>query len=157
MNSPRIELALYQPDIPQNTGAAIRLCACLGIALNIIEPCGFLWDPRKIRQSAMDYYDHLNLQRHTSWTSFHQQAQETGKRTILMTTKSDAPFHEFEFTPNDILIAGRESAGVPDDVHNICDARIGIPMAPAMRSFNVINASAMILSHALYKTDGFSK
>lgn len=144
-----LSLALYQPDIPQNTGAAIRLCACLGVRLEVIEPCGFRWDARKIRQSAMDYYDALTLKRHVNWTEFSAHAKQDERRRILMTTKADMPYWDFAFQPNDILIAGRESAGVPDDVHNECEVRVGIPMMAGMRSLNVINASAMILGEAL--------
>jgi tRNA (cytidine/uridine-2'-O-)-methyltransferase len=141
-----ITLALYQPDIPQNVGAAMRLCACIGCPLDIIEPCGFPWDERKIRQSAMDYYEAARLTRHGSWDKFREARQ---KRLILMTTKAALPYTDFTFQPGDILLAGRESAGVPDDVHNAADARIFIPMQPGLRSLNVINASAMILGEAL--------
>jgi len=112
-----IEIALYQPDIPQNVGAAIRLCACLGIRLNIIEPCGFPFNDRKIKQAGMDYLDQVDLIRHNSWKSF--TLDNTGKRLILMTTKSSEPYTGFEFKDDDILIAGRESSGVPEDVHHV--------------------------------------
>ena len=149
-----IRLALYQPDIPQNTGAAIRLCACMGIGLDIIEPCGFLWDKRKIRQAAMDYFDKADPIRHSSWQSFLDQYQGA-QRIVLLTTKTDTPYHAFDFRSDDILLAGSESAGVPEDVHNMADARVTIPMHPEMRSLNVINASSMILGEALRQTKGF--
>jgi tRNA (cytidine/uridine-2'-O-)-methyltransferase len=144
-----IRLALYQPDIPQNVGAAMRLCACLGCPLDIIEPCGFPWDERKIRQSAMDYYEAASVTRHTSWNAFRE-----GKRgrTVLMTTKAAIPYTDYPFQPGDILLAGRESAGVPDDVHDAADARLLIPMRPGLRSLNVINACAMMLGEALRQT-----
>ncbi len=142
-----IRLALYQPDIPQNVGAAMRLCACLGVALDIIEPCGFPWDARKIRASALDYIDHVALARHESWSAF--RAKQDKNRLILLTTKTDVPYYDVAFEPGDILMAGRESAGVPDDVHNAADIRITIPMFGAMRSLNVINASAMVLGEAM--------
>ncbi len=141
-----ITLALYQPDIPQNVGAAMRLCACMGCPLDIIEPCGFPWDERKIRQSAMDYYEAAHLTRHSSWDKFRETQQS---RLILMTTKAALPYTDFTFQPGDILLAGRESAGAPENVHNAADARIFIPMQPGLRSLNVINASAMILGEAL--------
>ena len=144
-----IALALYQPDIPQNVGAAIRLCACLGCGLHIIEPCGFPWDVRKIRQSAMDYYDAARLERHGSWEKFREQRRG---RLVLLTTKGAVPYTDFTFQPDDILVAGRESAGVPEDVHNAADARLLIPMRPGFRSLNVINAAAMVLGEALRQT-----
>lgn len=139
-------LALYQPDIPQNVGAALRLGACLGVGIDVIEPCGFPWDERKIKQSGMDYVELADVVRHESWAAF--RAQATG-RLILMTTKAALPYTEFEFQTNDVLIAGRESAGVPDEIHNAVDARVYIPMQPGARSLNVVNASAMILGEAL--------
>lgn len=141
-----IRLALYQPDIPQNVGAAMRLCACLGIPLDIIEPCGFPWDARKIRATALDYIDHVALTRHDSWSSFHTKTDQN--RLILMTTKTDLPYWDAEFQAGDILLAGRESAGVPDEIHEAATLRVTIPMIGAMRSLNVINASAMILGEA---------
>lgn len=152
-----ISLALYQPDIPQNTGAAIRLCACLGVGLDIIEPCGFRWDKKKIRQSAMDYFDMVDLQKHMNWDAFHTTAKEQGRRIILMTTKADTYHIDYNFRDDDILLAGRESAGVPEDVHRACDARLAIPMQQGLRSFNVITASAMFLNEALRQTQTFKK
>ncbi len=143
-----LSIALYQPDIPQNTGAMIRLCACLDIGLHIIEPCGFPLNERKIRQSAMDYFDHVSLTRHESWASFRKSCEKKG-RIILMTTKYDAPYTSFSFQDGDILLAGRESAGVPDSVHKVADARIGIPMKQNLRSLNIVNATAMITGEAI--------
>lgn len=141
-----IRLALYQPDIPQNVGAALRLGACLGVGIDVIEPCGFPWDERKIRQSGMDYVDLVDIARHDSWATFKAHAKG---RLILMTTKAALPYTDFSFQTNDILIAGRESAGVPDEVHDAADARVFIPMQAGARSLNVVNASAMILGEAL--------
>ena len=142
-----INLALYQPDIPQNTGAAIRLAACLGLKLDIIEPCGFPWDDAKIRRAAMDYIDHIEIHRHTSWNMFRK--IYTGRRVILMTTRAAQSYLDFTYEKGDILLAGRESAGVPDEVHAACDGRILIPMSGGVRSLNVINACAMITGEAL--------
>lgn len=142
-----LHIALYQPDIPQNVGAAIRLCACLGIPLDIIEPCGFPWDKKKIQQSAMDYIDHVVLNRHSSWDSFKEHYSD--RRFVLMTTKASTDYTEFKFSNKDILIAGRESAGVPDDIHAQMDGRVLIPMNGVMRSLNIINACAMITGEAL--------
>lgn len=141
---------MYQPDIPQNTGAMMRLCACLGIPLDIIEPCGFPWDKRKIGQSAMDYYDAVQLVRHNDWESF-KEASGTS-RIILMTTKGATAHHAFQFRPDDILLAGRESAGVPDFVHEQAHGRVIIPMEKAQRSLNIVNAASIILGEALGQT-----
>ena len=142
-----MRLALYQPDIPQNAGAAMRLCACLGVGMDVIEPCGFLWDDKKIKRSAMDYIAGLDLTRHSSWEAF--LAARTGNRLVLLTTRGDLPYTDFTFATGDILLTGRESAGVPEDVHDRADARVIIPMQPGMRSLNVINAAAMVLGEAL--------
>ncbi len=142
-----INIALYQPDIPQNVGSAIRLCACLGIPLDIIEPCGFPWDMKKIKQSGMDYLNQANLTRHNSWGAFKETYK--GRRLILMTTKASVPYTDFTFQDGDILIAGRESSGVPDDVHTQMDGRVLIPMHGEARSLNIINATAMITGEAL--------
>ena len=145
-----VNLALYQPDIALNVGAGMRLCACLGIRLDIIEPCGFPWDQRKIRQSAMDYMDHLDLKRHISYESFIM--AYPGRRIVLLTTKTQTSYTNFEYTENDILLAGRESAGVPVDIYQGSHAQVGIKMRGAARSLNVINACAMVLGEALRQT-----
>lgn len=142
-----IHIALYQPDIPQNVGAAMRLCACLGVTLDIIHPCGFPWDIKKIKQSGMDYIDQVDLIEHNSWDIF----QETYKdrRIILMTTKTDMDYTDFQFQAGDILMAGRESAGVPIDIHQSIENKVTIKMAGKARSLNIINATAMITGEAL--------
>ena len=142
-----INLALFQPEIPQNTGAAMRLTACMGIPLDIIEPTTFIWDDAKIRRSAMDYIDYVNLKRHPSWESF--RTTYTGRRIVLLTTKSDQSYLDFAFREGDLLLAGQESAGVPEHVHQSCDARLTIPMAAGLRSMNVVNACAMVVGEAL--------
>ena len=148
-----INLALYQPDIPQNAGTMMRLCAAMGIPLDIIEPCGFALDEKKLRRAAMDYINHLNLTRHVDWTQF--QGQCNGRRKILLTTKADMPYTDFTFQPNDILIMGRESAGAPDHVHESCDARLLIPMAQNIRSLNIAVSAAMVIGEALRQTHQF--
>ncbi|MBI1328016.1 MAG: tRNA (cytidine(34)-2'-O)-methyltransferase [Alphaproteobacteria bacterium] len=142
-----MRLALYQPDIPQNVGSAIRLCACLGVPLDIIEPCGFIWDKRKIEQAALDYYPLAQIEKHMDWADFVKNRSQS--RLVLMTTKASLPYTDFKFEKTDILIAGRESAGVPDEIHNAVQGRVYIPMHGAARSLNVINASSMILGEAL--------
>lgn len=143
-------LALYQPDIPQNVGAAIRLCACLGVPLHIIEPCGFPWDERKIRTAAMDYIDLIALHRHKSWNAFRENVDG---RIVLMTTKSTTPYTGFTFEDGDIILMGRESAGVPEDIHTGVDVRLTVPMRGKARSLNVINAAAMVLGETLRQVE----
>ncbi len=145
-----LRIALYQPDIPQNLGAAIRLCACLGVGLDIIEPCGFPWDLKKIKQSGMDYLDQVDMIRHNSWDSFLEQYPD--RTLVLMTTKASENYLNYKFTDKDILIAGRESSGVPEDVHAHVDGRVKIDMKGSARSFNIINATAMIAGEALRQT-----
>lgn len=128
----------------------MRLCACLGVALDIIEPCGFALSDKNLKRAGMDYLEQLDMTRHASWQAF--SAALPGQRRILMTTKAAVPFLNFSFRPNDILIAGRESAGVPENVHKAVDAAITIPMAAETRSLNVALASAIILSEALRQT-----
>jgi len=147
-----MKIALYQPDIPQNLGAMMRLCACMGTSLDIIEPCGFLWNERKIRQSAMDYYDGIDITRHNNWDNFFDMYQGQGRRIVLMTTKSSEPYYDFEFRDTDILLAGRESAGVPENVHAAVQGRICIPMEGDFRSLNIVNATSMILGEAIRQT-----
>lgn len=142
-----INLALFQPEIPQNTGAAMRLTACMGMTLDIIEPCGFVWDEAKIRRSAMDYIHHVRLQRHPSWEAF--RAFYPARRVLLLTTKSDRSYLDFSYRPGDILLAGQESAGAPPYVHDSVDARLTIPMAGGLRSLNIVNACAMVVGEAL--------
>lgn len=147
-----IEIALYQPDIAQNTGTTIRTAACFGSHIHIIEPCGFVFNDRKFRRSGMDYIDQVDITRHLSWEKFYQWANDTMRRLVLMTTKSDVAYTDFNFTSNDILIAGRETAGVPDNVHNACAHRITIPMHSNLRSLNVAIATAITLSEAIRQT-----
>jgi len=148
-----MRLALYEPDIPQNTGTIMRLCACLGVPLDIIEPCGFMLSDRNLKRAGMDYLDSLDMTKHASWEAF--RANTAGKRIVLLTTKTDKSFLDFGFDKDDILLAGRESAGVPDDVNSSCAARVTIPMAKGARSLNVAVACSMALSEALRQTGRF--
>jgi len=143
-------LALYQPDIPQNVGAAMRLCAGLGVPLAIIEPCAFPWDEKKIRHAAMDYMTKVNMTRYSSWEVFCD--SHASQRIILMSTKSAIPYTDFTFQGGDILLAGSESAGVPPHVHDSACARLLIPLQEGLRSLNVVNASSMMLGEALRQT-----
>lgn len=148
-----MRLALYQPDIPQNTGTLMRLCACMGVAMDIIEPCGFILSDKNLKRAGMDYLDSLDLMRHADFGALRR--TQAGRRIVLLTTKSQQSFLDFVFAPDDILLLGRESAGVPDDVHTACDARITIPMAAGLRSLNVAISGAMALSEALRQTAQF--
>ena len=148
-----VKIALYQPDIAANVGAVLRLGACLGVAVEVIEPCGFPFDMRLIRRVALDYIDHVEFQRHVSWAVF-QAAPERGEsRLILLSTKGDMRYDKFTFQPGDTLLFGRESAGVPPEVSAATDAVVRVPMAPGMRSLNVASACAMVLGEVLRQTD----
>ena len=148
-----MHLALFEPDIPQNLGAFIRLSACLDVPLHVIEPCGFPVDDKRIRRASMDYYDLATLVRHTSWGAF--QRDRPQGRLVLLTTSGAAPLLEVEFRPDDILLLGRESAGVPPEVHDAADLRVRVPLKAGARSLNVALAGAMVLSEALRQTSGF--
>ncbi len=145
-----VHIALYQPDIAQNVGAIMRLCACTGVTLHIIEPCGFPWDDKKIKKAGMDYIDHVEYVRHPSWEAFRQSTKH--QRIILMTTKAADNYLDFEFNDDDILLAGRESAGVPENIHQDADGRILIEMNEHVRSLNIGHATAMILGEAIRQT-----
>lgn len=144
-----MELALYQPDIPQNTGAMIRTCACLGVPVHIIEPCGFPFSDKGLRRAGLDYLELAEITRHNSWDHFNEWRKGSGKRLVLLTTKAAMLYTDFEFLSGDILLAGRESAGVPDALHKCADARVKIPMQKGARSLNVAVAAAMVLGEAL--------
>jgi len=147
-----MRLALYEPDIPQNAGTLIRLGACLGVPVDIIEPCGFLFTDKGLKRAGMDYLEVAEITRHATWEKF----RETAKgRIVLLTSKAADPYTEFAFAADDIILAGRESAGVPDEVHEAADARLAIPMKPGLRSLNVALASAIVLGEALRQTRGF--
>jgi len=148
-----MRLALYEPDIPQNAGALIRLGACLGVALDIVEPCGFLFSDRGLKRAGMDYVAQAEIVRHLSWTAF--LAARGPGRLILLTSKADASYTDFAFAPDDTILLGRESAGVPDEVHAAADGRLRIAMRAGLRSLNVAQAGAMVLGEALRQTRGF--
>jgi tRNA (cytidine/uridine-2'-O-)-methyltransferase len=149
-----LRLALYQPDIPQNTGTMLRLAACLGLAVEIIEPAGFDVSDRNFRRAGLDYLDDLAIARHASWRTFEAWRAQEGLRLVLATTKGALPYTAFGFRADDILLVGRESAGVPEEVHAAADARVAIPMRAGRRSLNVAVAAAMIVGEALRQTGG---
>ena len=154
-----MRLALYEPDIPQNAGSLMRLGACLGVGIDIIEPCGFLLSDRNFRRAGMDYLKSADICRHPSWRRFHDDfaagPAQKGGRLVLLTTKADMAYCDFRFAPGDTLLVGRESAGVPQEVHEAADARLVIPLRPGLRSLNVAQAAAMVLGEALRQTGSF--
>ena len=152
-----MRLALYQPDIPQNLGANLRLAACLGVAVDIIEPCGFPLTDRGLRRTAMDYAENASVSRHSGWTSFRESQIASGSRLILLTTRAATQLDQFSFRTDDILLFGRESAGVPEDIHSAADARVAIPLTPPARSLNVAMSAGIALWEALKQTGGLPK
>ena len=149
-----MRLALYQPDIPQNTGTILRLCGCLGIEVHIIEPAGFPSTDRAFRRAGMDYLQAVTITRHASWQDFEAWRRAAACRLILFTTKAARSYLNFNFAPDDVLLFGRESAGAPETVHAAADARLLIPMRPGMRSLNVAIAAAIGAGEALRQTGG---
>ena len=163
-----MQLALFEPDIPQNLGAFIRLSACLDVPLHVIEPCGFPVDDKRIRRASMDYYDLATVTRHASWAAFQRahlegrliggrpiEGRHGGGRLVLLTTTGATPLPEVQFQPDDVLLLGRESAGVPAEVHEAAGLRVRVPLKKGARSLNVALAGAMVLSEALRQTSGF--
>ena len=148
-SKPDLTLALYQPDIPQNTGTMLRTCACLGVAAAIIEPAGFPVTDRAFRRAGMDYLDAVDLSRHVAWSAFEAWRTQTGRRLVLLTTRGDRAYTDFSFAPGDVVLVGRESAGAPQEVHAAADARLAIPMRGNLRSVNVAVAAAMVLGEAI--------
>ena len=149
-----MRLALYQPDIAQNTGTILRLAACLSVEAHVIEPAGFPTSDRAFRRAGMDYLDHVRLVRHLSWDAFETWRRERALRLLLFTTRGEHSYLDHRFAGDDILLFGRESAGVPDAVHAAADARLVIPMRPGLHSLNVAMSCAMALGEALRQTGG---
>ncbi|NML72965.1 tRNA (cytidine(34)-2'-O)-methyltransferase [Rhizobium sp. S-51] len=147
-----LRIALYQPDIPGNTGTILRLAACLGLGVDIIEPAGFDISDRNLKRAGMDYLASVTLQRHVNFERFEEWRAESGRRLILASTRAATRYTEFAYRPDDILLFGRESAGVPDHVHDRADARVLIPMVEGQRSINVAMSAAMIAGEALRQT-----
>jgi tRNA (cytidine/uridine-2'-O-)-methyltransferase len=144
-----MRIALYQPEIPGNVGAILRLSACLGVAVDIIEPCGFVFSDKRMKRAGMDYADHVSVSRHVDWNEFCEKAQ--GRR-ILLTTHGVLRLQDFAFAPGDTLVMGQESAGVPHDVRASCDFAVRIPLIAGLRSLNVGVAAGIALSEALRQT-----
>lgn len=149
-----MRIVLYQPDIPQNAGTILRMAACLGLGADIVEPCGFVLTDKRLKRALMDYHEHLDLRRHESWDAY--TAIATGRR-VLLTTQAACAYTRFAFAPDDHLILGRESAGVPTTVHEAVDARVAIPLQPGPRALNVAVAGAMVAGEALRQVDGLPR
>lgn len=147
-----MEIALYEPDIPQNTGTILRLGACMGVPVHIIEPAGFPVSDRAFRRAGLDYLDLVKIERHVSFMAFEHWRKAKGRRLVLLTTRATQAYPSFAFRDGDILLCGRESAGVPDKVHAAADASLRIPMRDGLRSLNIAVALAMVLGEALRQT-----
>jgi tRNA (cytidine/uridine-2'-O-)-methyltransferase len=152
-----MRIALYEPDIPQNTGTILRLCACMGIETHIIEPAGFAVSDRAFRRAGMDYLDAATLVRHRSWRDFEAWRKGARQRLVLFTTAAPMSYLDYRYRTDDVLLFGRESAGVPDHVHAAADVRLRIPMQPGLRSLNVAMTCAMAVGEALRQTGGFGE
>lgn len=152
-----IEIALYQPDIAQNVGTIIRTAVALNMPVHVMEPMGFVWDEPKMRRAGMDYLERADVSRHHSFNQFHENIKSRGKRMVLLTTKGATDIRDFEFQENDVLLFGRESAGVPDDVHDAADARVVIPMIEGERSMNIAISCGMAAFEALKQTGNLPK
>ena len=147
-----MQIALFQPDIPQNTGTILRLCACLDVAAHIIEPAGFPVSDSAFRRAGMDYLDQVRLTRHISWVHFEDWRRQAGLRLVLFTTKGATSYLDFRYDASDILLFGRETVGVTDEVAAVADARLKIPIKPGLRSLNVAMSAAMAAGEALRQT-----
>ncbi len=150
-------LALFQPEIPQNAGTMLRLCACLGVDAALIEPAAFPTTDRHFRRAGLDYLDHVRLARHASWRAFDQWRATSRRRLVLLSTRGVTSYLDFAFRPGDIIMVGRESAGVSEEAHRAADATLRIPMRANMRSLNVAVAAGMVLGEALRQTGGFAE
>ncbi len=150
-----MRIALYEPEIAGNVGAVLRLGACLGVAVDLIEPLGFAWDDRRVRRTAMDYIDHVSVTRHADFKRF--RAAQAGARLILFTTKATQSAYDFSFTANDVLLFGKESAGVPPMVADRCDVGLRLPIRAEVRSMNLATAAALALGEALRQTDALPR
>lgn len=150
-----MRIALFQPEIAGNVGAVMRLGACFGVGVDLIEPMGFAWDDKRVRRTAMDYIDHVEVSRHPDFGAF--RARRAAGRLILLTTKGDSSLYDFAFHPDDILLFGQESAGVPESVSTAVDAAVKIPLRAQVRSFNLATSAAIALGEALRQTQGLPR
>lgn len=144
-----LRIALYQPDIAGNTGTILRFAACMGLAVDIVEPAGFDLSDRNLKRAGMDYLEMAALTRHVDWQAFEERRRAEGRRLVLLSTRAAMPYADFSFSPRDTLLFGRESAGVPENVHEAADARLLIPMQPGARSLNIALSVAMAAGEAI--------
>jgi tRNA (cytidine/uridine-2'-O-)-methyltransferase len=150
-------IALYEPDIPQNTGTILRLGACLGVAVHIVGPAAFPATEKAFRRAGLDYLDHVSVMNHVSFATFEDWRKQEGRRVVLLSTKASNAHIDLTYRESDVLLCGRESAGVPEEVHRAADARVRIPMRQDLRSLNVAVSLAMVLGEALRQTGGFPR
>lgn len=150
-----MDIALFQPDIPQNTGSILRMGACFGVAVHIIEPAGFPFSERALRRAGMDYLDHAEIRRHLDFAAFDRYRRDHGQRLVLLTTKATLSHHELTYRKDDILLCGQEGSGAPHWVHATVEEKVRIPLKPGMRSLNVAMAASIVLGEALRQTQGF--
>jgi tRNA (cytidine/uridine-2'-O-)-methyltransferase len=150
-----MELALFEPDNAVNVAAVLRLAACLAVPVVVVEPCGFVWDQRRLRRVGLDYLERVALRRLPSWSALEDRRHAEGRRLVLLTTRAATRHDAVAYRHDDILLGGRESLGVPDAVHASADLRVRVPLAPGCRSLNLVTALAIVLGEALRQTDGF--
>jgi tRNA (cytidine/uridine-2'-O-)-methyltransferase len=150
-----LAVALYEPDIPQNTGTIMRLAACFGLAVHFVGPASFPTTERAFRRAGLDYLDHVRIVNHIAFSDFEQWRRAEGRRLVLLTTRGETIYTGAEFAPNDVLLCGRESSGVPEAVHEAADVRVRVPLRPHLRSLNVAVSLAMVVGEALRQTGGF--
>ncbi|HEX5078428.1 MAG TPA: TrmH family RNA methyltransferase [Geminicoccaceae bacterium] len=150
-----MQIALFQPDDPRNAGAALRLGACLAVPVLVVEPCGFVWDRRRLRRVGLDYLERVRVTRLPSWSAFEARRRDEGRRLVLLTTRAATRFDAVAYHAGDVLLGGRESQGVPDAVHAAADLRVRVPLAAGCRSLNLVTALAIVLGEALRQTGGF--
>ncbi len=150
-----VALALYQPDMAANAGAALRLAACLAVPMVIVEPCGFVWDGHRLRRAGLDYLDQARVTRLPSWSAFEAWRHAASRRLVLLSTRGRHVHHAIHYRPGDVLLGGRESAGVPDEVHRSAELTVRVPIAAGARSLNMVTALAIVAGEALRQTGGF--
>lgn len=154
---PALRLALFQPDRPHNLGAALRLAACFGLVLDVIEPCGFPVDDRRVREAGLDYHRHARMIRHLDLAAFERDVLRPARRLVLLSTRAEHPYHRVEYREDDVLMVGRESAGVPEAVHERAGLRVRIPLLPGLRSLNLATAAAIVAGEALRQNGGLDR
>lgn len=154
--APALRLALFEPDRPHNLGGVLRLCACFGLAVDVVGPCGFPLDERRVREAGLDYHRHVRLARHLDLATFERDVLSGSRRLVLLSTRAAHPYHLVTYEEDDVLMVGRETAGVPEPVHRRADLSVRVPMRPGLRSLNVVAAAAIVVAEALRQTGGLA-